>query len=986
MPTVSVILPVYNGEKTIRSTLESVLHQTFTDFELLIINDGSIDGTVDAIESFDDSRIQVFSYENAGLSASRNRGISRATGEYLAFIDADDLWTADKLEAQFQALQDNPDAAVAYSWTDYINEAGDYIYSGSHLTVNGDALPHLLLLCFLENGSNPLIRRDALLEVGDFDETLPAAEDWDMYFRLAAKYQFACVPRPQILYRITASSMSADILQQEAACLKVLDRAFDRATQELQYLQKPSYANLYKYLTPKALQEPIEPDRARTAGRFISQIIENDPNFRVRTDLLSSALLVSATSALLEPSLANILPDNFKPTCPVKRFLDETRIDPYPTISVILPVYNGAKTIRETIESVLDQYFSDFELIIIDNGCEDNTLEVISSIQDYRIKVFSRSHAGQSASRNFGVTKAGGDYIAFIDADDLWTREKLSQQLRVLQENPEVPVVYSWVDYIDEAGEFLHSGSHSNIEEDIYAYLMLDNFLESASNPLFRRQAFIDIGRFDEDLKAAEDWDLALRFAKKSQLICIPEVQVMCRITPDALLSNIAPLESSFLTVLDRAFDRVSELAHLKPQSLGNLYRSLSARALRPPLTPSNCQATVKFLGKIITCDPSHIHSKETISSLWFNSATFALLPTISSIEKLQSELKWVFDPVELLEYNRLRPFPTISVIIPVYNGAGTIQETIESVLNQTFTDFEIVVIDDGSKDNTVDVVKSIGDYRVKVFSYANAGQGESRNRGIDRATGEYLAFIDADDLWTEDKLEKQLAALQENPHAEVAYSWVNYIDESSKFIRQGGRIEVNGDAYGHLLLTDFLENGSNPLVRREAFDEVGNFDKDLPPAEDWDMWLRLAAKYDFVCVPQAQILYRMTSTSQSTNVVRLERSCRRVLDRAFAVKKADSLQHLQPQSLANLYQYLTYKALENLQDPERAKVATRFFWTIVKNDRGFLRQRRISLMVILKSYSMAFLPESMAAALRPRIDRISYLTDLFIRIRPVPF
>ncbi|MDY6936873.1 MAG: glycosyltransferase [Cyanobacteriota bacterium] len=986
MPTVSVILPVYNGEKTIRETLESILKQTLTDFELLVINDGSIDGTLEAIESFNDTRIQVFSYPNAGLSASRNRGISRATGEYLAFIDADDLWTEDKLEAQFQALQENPEAAVAYSWTDYINEAGEYIYSGSHLSVNGDVLPHLLLLCFLENGSNPLIRKEAILEVGDFDESLPAAEDWDMYFRLAAKYQFTCIPRPQILYRITASSMSADILQQEAACLKVLERAFDRAPQELQYLQKPSYANLYKYLTPKALQDPIQPDRARTAGRFISQIIENDPNFRVRTDLLSSALLVSATSALLEPSVAKILPDNFKPTCPVKRFLDETRIDPYPTISVILSVHNGAKTIGETIESVLDQYFSDFELIIVDDGSQDNTLEVISDFKDYRIKVFSRSHSGQSASRNFGVSKAGGDYIAFIDADDLWTREKLSEQLKVLQENPDVGLVYSWVNYIDEAGELLHSGSHRYLEDDLYSYLLLDNLLESASNPLIRRQTFLNLGGFNEELKAAEDWDLAFRFTKESQLVCIPEVQVFCRITPEALLSNVAPLESSFITVVDRAFDRVPELAYLKPQGLGNLYRKLSARALRSPLTPSNCQAAVKFLGKIITCDPSHIHAKETISSLWFNSATFALLPTTSSIQKLQRELKWVFDSAELLEYNRPRPFPTISVIIPVYNGAGTIQETIESVLSQTFTDFELIIVDDGSTDNTVDVVKSIGDYRLKVFSYANAGQGESRNRGIDRATGEYLAFVDADDLWTEDKLEKQLAALKENPDAGVAYSWVNYIDESSKFIRKGGRIEVNGDAYGHLLLTDFLENGSNPLVRREAFAEVGGFDKDLPPAEDWDMWLRLAAKYDFVCVPEAQILYRMTSTSQSTNVVRLERSCRRVLDRAFAASKANSLKHLKSQSLANLYQYLTYKALENLQDPERAKVATRFFWTIVKNDRGFLRQRRISLMVILKSYTVAFLPESIAQSLRPRIDRISYLTDLFIRIRPVPY
>src|SRR4028119_546862 len=117
MPIISVIIPAYNAERTIKETIQSVLNQSFQDLELLIINDGSQDSTLDVVESIQDPRIRVFCYLNAGSSASRNRGIGLAKGEYISFIDADDLWTVDKLESQFKALQENPKAAVAYSWT-----------------------------------------------------------------------------------------------------------------------------------------------------------------------------------------------------------------------------------------------------------------------------------------------------------------------------------------------------------------------------------------------------------------------------------------------------------------------------------------------------------------------------------------------------------------------------------------------------------------------------------------------------------------------------------------------------------------------------------------------------------------------------------------------------------------------------------------------------------------------------------------------------
>jgi glycosyltransferase involved in cell wall biosynthesis len=275
-PIISVIIPVYNSEKTIKSTVDSVLNQTFKNFELIVINDGSTDSTLEIISQINDHRLKVFSFENAGGNVSRNRGIKQAIGEFVSFLDADDIWTPDKLASQFKALQGNADAKVAYSWTDYIDENGKFLVSGNHINVNGDVYERLLVSNFLENGSNPLIYREALVELGGFDESLKAAQDWDMWLRLAAKYSFTCVPAVQILYRVSANSLSANLARQEKACLQVLESAYHAKPSVSKNIWNLSLANLYKYLVCKALQEPFSRQKSIAAARFLWLFFIND--------------------------------------------------------------------------------------------------------------------------------------------------------------------------------------------------------------------------------------------------------------------------------------------------------------------------------------------------------------------------------------------------------------------------------------------------------------------------------------------------------------------------------------------------------------------------------------------------------------------------------------------------------------------------------------------------------------------------------------
>ena len=314
---------------------------------------------------------------------------------------------------------------------------------------------------------------------------------------------------------------------------------------------------------------------------------------------------------------------------------------------------------------------------------------------------------------------------------------------------------------------------------------------------------------------------------------------------------------------------------------------------------------------------------------------------------------------------------PNISVIIPAYNAENTIKETINSVLNQTFTDFELIVINDGSQDSTLEIVSSISDHRVRVFSYPNAGVSAARNRGISEARGKYISFIDADDLWTPDKLEAQLTALQANPQAAVAYSWTDWIDESGRFLRSGGHIKLNGNVYSQLLLRDFVESGSNPLICKQALIKVGGFNESLKPAADWDMWLRLAAHYEFFCIPASQILYRVSPNSMSSNIWQMETESSEIIERSFA-QAPESLQYLKRQVLAERYKYLTLKAVEGKLERRRGLSAARFFWQAIRYDLSWLKRTKLMLILLLKIFLATVLPSEQAQEILLKIQKFS--------------
>jgi glycosyltransferase involved in cell wall biosynthesis len=270
MPLVSVIIPAYNAERTILETIASVQQQTFSDFEIIVINDGSTDRTLEKVSSIVDS--------NGGLSVARNRGIEQATGDFIAFLDADDLWKPDKLELQLSALQNNLAAGVAYSWTCFIDENGNVLFPHEPVVFEGNVYPQLLLGNFLGSGSVPLIRRQAIESVGQFNPLLKSAEDWDYYLRLAARWPFVLIPKFQVLYRRSSGSLSSKIEPMTEYLLKVHEQAFCSAPSELQYLKNQSLANIYQNLAYLCLTRVPGDDGVKKASQNLQKAVSLKPN------------------------------------------------------------------------------------------------------------------------------------------------------------------------------------------------------------------------------------------------------------------------------------------------------------------------------------------------------------------------------------------------------------------------------------------------------------------------------------------------------------------------------------------------------------------------------------------------------------------------------------------------------------------------------------------------------------------------------------
>jgi glycosyltransferase involved in cell wall biosynthesis len=216
---------------------------------------------------------------------------------------------------------------------------------------------------------------------------------------------------------------------------------------------------------------------------------------------------------------------------------------------------------------------------------------------------------------------------------------------------------------------------------------------------------------------------------------------------------------------------------------------------------------------------------------------------------------------------------PRVSVVIPTRNRERLLPVAVRSVLDQTHSDLELLVVDDASEDGTADVVTGFSDARLRyVRREARRGGAAARNAGIEASRGDFVAFLDDDDEWLPEKLERQLSLFRADPELGIVYSSYLVVDRESGQVLFRKTAECRGDLSRDLLVRNVLGNTSSVVVRRSCFEKAGLFDEQLPSFEDYDLWLRLAPHFRFDFVERELMKYYVHGRRISTNLEALDR------------------------------------------------------------------------------------------------------------------
>jgi glycosyltransferase involved in cell wall biosynthesis len=235
-----------------------------------------------------------------------------------------------------------------------------------------------------------------------------------------------------------------------------------------------------------------------------------------------------------------------------------------------------------------------------------------------------------------------------------------------------------------------------------------------------------------------------------------------------------------------------------------------------------------------------------------------------------------------------------ISVILTTYNGSsrGYLSSAIESVLTQSYQNFELLIIDDGSTDNTKKTCSSyLENDRIRYLYQENTGLAGARNTGIRASSGEFLCFLDDDDVWKPEKLQKQLEFIQNRLSGVnnwgLIFTWLELIDEQGEVISYRGHHQ-EGRLYRNLLFGNTVDAPSSVLIRREVFDNVGLFDESFENCQDWDMWLRISKEYMIFPVKEYLVQHREHQNRISFDNEKIFRYENAVIDKALATAPAD--------------------------------------------------------------------------------------------------
>lgn len=484
-------------------------------------------------------------------------------------------------------------------------------------------------------------------------------------------------------------------------------------------------------------------------------------------------------------------------------------------VSVIIPTFSRPKFLPRAIESVLAQDYDNIEIIIVDdNGIgTDNQLYTERLVLPYIINrqiIYLKHHHNMNASaaRNTGLTYSRGDYIAFLDDDDEFLPSKIRLQVQKLDHsNHDIGGCYcNWI--WKKGDKVIKKNRH--VEEGNLAdkMLLLENVICGGSSLLLKREVCIELNGFDETFYRHQDWEFLIRYFRKYLLLVVDEIVLI-------------------IHVEDRVFTHDPDVgAKLRLYYMSKFEKDISAS---------------KYSDKI--CMTQYF----MIGLGYFNVGRF-----FEGLEWLKKACNYhhlgimkIIHCIYIYSFFYMNKFPLISVAIPFYNAESFLKHAILSVLNQTYKNLEILLIDDGSTDSSLVIAESFYDQRIKVVSDGvNRGLIYRLNQSVNIALGEYYARMDADDIMHPDRLATQIEYLLKYRNVDVLGTSYYSIDASNK-IRQCIMLEHTCNINNMMVLHP-------SILAKKTWFQQNPYDIRYYRVEDTELWLRTfsSSKIENLSIP----------------------------------------------------------------------------------------------------------------------------------------
>jgi glycosyltransferase involved in cell wall biosynthesis len=473
-PKVSVIIPVYNGSNYLKQAIDSALAQTYSNIEVIVVNDGSNDnGATEQIAESYGSKIRYYYKKNGGVATALNLGMKKMKGEYFSWLSHDDMYYQDKVEKQINFLAKQNFKKV-FLYSNYSILRDQLITPVVH---NHEMLirkPKYSLLRGCVNGITVLIPKTILDEMGYFNEELRCTQDYDYWRKIEAKYDFVHMEEVLSITRLHSaqdSVMSPRVIAES-------DELWIDMIKNLSKEEKLKYeGTLYNFYFEMA------------------KFLESTP--------------YAGTLRYTKSKLAEL-----------DKEVSEARFNP--KVSVVIPFYNRIEKTLTAVKSVLGQSYQNIEIVLVDDGSTDDLSKLKKFVKsNSKIKfVALMVNSGPAAARNLGIMHSDGEYIAFLDSDDTFVPDKIERQLAsMVKHNPDV----SYTSYLKREGD------QETVKYDpgltgIVVPRIISNCTIATPTAIVRKKLLVDHRiSFYENMRVGEDTRFWLEIAKFSEILLINE-------------------------------------------------------------------------------------------------------------------------------------------------------------------------------------------------------------------------------------------------------------------------------------------------------------------------------------------------------------------------------------------------------------------------------------------------------------------------------